>query len=321
MSGGSDVALAGAGSVGAAASNDAVYREIFDVLEDAVFVHEVRTGRIVDVNTGASALFGVDRAGLLASSIGALSAEAEGYTEELAQARIAEAVRSGKTRFDWRSKRADGSAFWSEVRLVRSDIGGYQRVLAIVRDISAFRAATETSKLIEERYRVLVRSMPNSAVVLCDHNLRIVLVDGPEVKASGMSKEAMEGRTIWEAFSPEFATLIEGNMRRMLAGESFSAELPFEDRWFVYNYVPLRNDAGEVLYGLILAHNVTERRLAEDALRASELRLAKIFQSSPDAIGVSRRSDGLLLQVNPSFERLLGWSQAEAVGTKSSELA
>lgn len=168
--------------------------------------------------------------------------------------------------------------------------------------------------LAEERYRALVRNLPKSAVILCDPDMRFVLVDGPEVEATGFSKAAMEGRTIYEALPSEFAAAIEGNIRRVLSGESFSAEVPFGDRQYVYNYAPIRDDAGRITYGLIVGTNVTERNRAERALRKSEEKFAKIFQASPDAVGVTRESDGLLLEVNPAFEAVLGFSREQAVG-------
>src|SRR5215471_15998722 len=75
-------------------------------------------------------------------------------------------------------------------------------------------------------YMALLRNFPKSAIIVCDRNLRFVLVDGPEVAATGFSKEAMEGRTIYEALPGDFAKLVEGNIRRVLGGEEFSAELP-----------------------------------------------------------------------------------------------
>jgi PAS domain-containing protein len=55
------------------------------------------------------------------------------------------------------------------------------------------------SKLAAAGYRALLRNFPNSAIIVCDRQLRFVLVDGPELAATGFSKESMEGRTIYEA--------------------------------------------------------------------------------------------------------------------------
>jgi PAS domain S-box-containing protein len=176
------------------------------------------------------------------------------------------------------------------------------------------------SKLAAAGYRALLRNFPNSAIIVCDRQLRFVLVDGPELAATGFSKESMEGRTIYEALPADFAKLVEGNMRRVLGGEEFSAELPFGDRIYLYNYVPIRGNDGLVLYGVIVATNVTAHRSVEAALKKSEERFARIFHATPEAIGVTRAADGTLLEVNPAFEKAFGWSRDEAVGKTTLDL-
>ncbi len=60
--------------------------------------------------------------------------------------------------------------------------------------------------------------------------------------------------------------------------------------------------------------DITERRAAEQALRQSEEKFAKMFHSSPDMIVLTRLSDGRYIDVNEAFERILGYSRADALG-------
>ena len=71
---------------------------------------------------------------------------------------------------------------------------------------------------------------------------------------------------------------------------------------------------------LILAAIVDERRRAEQRLRSSEQRFSKAFRSSPNAMSISRRADGRILEVNDQWERLLGYSHHDAVGRDFHEL-
>lgn len=254
---------------------DGSHTEMLDAVEDAIFLLDAQTGRVIDANLAALTLIGPCSQRLTACSIADWSAVEEGYTAARALVHLQSAVRTGAERFVWRSKRPDGASYWCEVRLVRSSrasasTASAPRVVAVFRDVSVARASAEALRIAEERYRCLVRSLPRSAILLCDHDLRLVLVDGPEVTATGFSKPAMEGKTIFECLPLHFAQLVEGNLRRVLNGESFSAELPFEERWYAYNYVPIRDDADRVLYGMILAVNITERRQAEENLRQSQ---------------------------------------------------
>jgi diguanylate cyclase (GGDEF)-like protein/PAS domain S-box-containing protein len=71
---------------------------------------------------------------------------------------------------------------------------------------------------------------------------------------------------------------------------------------------------------LMSAVDITEVRRTEELLRRSEERFEKIFQSSPDAIVISRLSDGRYLEVNQRWVELFGYSRDEAVGRTAFEL-
>jgi diguanylate cyclase (GGDEF)-like protein/PAS domain S-box-containing protein len=66
--------------------------------------------------------------------------------------------------------------------------------------------------------------------------------------------------------------------------------------------------------------DISKRQQAEAALKASEVKFARAFHSSPDAIIISERSTGRFIEVNEGFYRLSGYRQEEAIGRTSTEL-
>lgn len=66
--------------------------------------------------------------------------------------------------------------------------------------------------------------------------------------------------------------------------------------------------------------DVTERQCTERHLRQSEEKFSKIFLTMPEVTVISRAQDGLLLDVNPGFEAITGYSRAEAIGRTTTEL-
>lgn len=66
--------------------------------------------------------------------------------------------------------------------------------------------------------------------------------------------------------------------------------------------------------------DIDAAKRATERLRQSEERFSRIFQLMPFPMGLSRRSDGQYLDVNPAWEALLGIPRSEAVGRTAVQL-
>jgi diguanylate cyclase (GGDEF)-like protein/PAS domain S-box-containing protein len=66
--------------------------------------------------------------------------------------------------------------------------------------------------------------------------------------------------------------------------------------------------------------DITANQRAEQRLRQSEEKFAKIFLTTPDAVVISRLRDGVLLEVNPGFEAITGYGRAETIGRSALDL-
>ncbi len=83
---------------------------------------------------------------------------------------------------------------------------------------------------------------------------------------------------------------------------------------------PIRNAEGEVLAGMAIFLDITERKQTEDALKTSEERYRVAFQTNQDVININRLSDGLLIEANQSFFDIHGFERDEIVGRTTQEL-
>jgi len=63
-----------------------------------------------------------------------------------------------------------------------------------------------------------------------------------------------------------------------------------------------------------------ERKQAEEKLRLSEEKFAKVFIMAPEMIGITRLKDGLISDVNLGFEEITGWKRTEAMGQTSFDI-
>jgi PAS domain S-box-containing protein len=71
---------------------------------------------------------------------------------------------------------------------------------------------------------------------------------------------------------------------------------------------------------LISAIDITDRVRVEEALHESEARFERALRSAAIPMGISRRSDGVILDVNDVFLRELGFMRGEVVGRTVAEL-
>jgi PAS domain S-box-containing protein len=134
--------------------SEANYRAIFDAAEDSIFVHDIETGAIVDVNPKACATFGYTLEEFRHLDVGALGTGERPHTQHDAMELIARAAAGEELRVDWHGRSKDGSLRWHEVFVKRVTIGGRDRVLALARDITERkRSAEELARQRESSYQ------------------------------------------------------------------------------------------------------------------------------------------------------------------------
>ena len=134
--------------------SEASYRAIFDAAEDAIFIHDVETGAIVDVNLKACSTFGYTREEFRRIDVGALGTGEHPYTQEDAMGLLARAYAGEQLSVEWHGKSKDGNLRWHEVFVKRVTIGGQDRILALAHDITERkRAAEELTRQRESLYQ------------------------------------------------------------------------------------------------------------------------------------------------------------------------
>ncbi|MDM8521864.1 PAS domain S-box protein [Desulfococcaceae bacterium HSG8] len=77
---------------------------------------------------------------------------------------------------------------------------------------------------------------------------------------------------------------------------------------------------GDILYYEGVVSDISDRKLAEEALRESEEKFSKIFHNAPLLITISNVEDGTCIEVNEEFVKVSGFTREEAIGKTSVEL-
>lgn len=183
----------------------------------------------------------------------------------------------------------DGTPYDLEVQLVTVEgkrrwvrtIGVAERDAAgrIVRVNGAFQDISR-SKVAEERFRITLESMTDALFTL-DHEWRFTFINARAERLLQRSRQGLLGRSCWEEFPDAVASQFEIEYRRAVAtGQScrFTAPYPPLQQWFCVTAYP--SSEGLAVY----FQDVTQQRLATEALQESEARFRILAKATTDTV-------------------------------------
>jgi PAS domain S-box-containing protein len=146
---------------------------------------------------------------------------------------------------------------------------------------------------------------------LLDAHWRFVYLNRHALRELGTGPEALLGRTLWEAYPALLGTEVEAHYRRAVAEQTpacFETRGVLSGRWYEVHAYPC--PAGLAVHG----RDITDRKQAEEELRASEQRHRLISELTSDYAYVCRVDpDGVirLESVTEGFTRVTGFTLAE----------
>lgn len=92
-----------------------------------------------------------------------------------------------------------------------------------------------------------------------------------------------------------------------------------QERWVSINMTQIHTTT-QPHFAVAIVQEISVRREAEAELRQSEAKFAKAFHASPDAIAISTLNEGIYVDVNDSFLRMLGCQREDVVGKTEGDL-
>jgi len=197
------------------------------IADDAVVITDSRQ-RVVLFNDGAERAFGYQRAQVLGQTLGMLLPEsARGrHSEHVAGfGRSARPARRMGEHAQLNGRRADGTLFDAEASISHVELGGQTYYAAIVRDVTAERAAAAALAGSEARFRLLAESAP-VGIFQTDADGRCLYVNDRWCHLAGMTAaESLDGGWL-RALHPEDRAAV-----RQAWAEAVAAQRPFHQRY------------------------------------------------------------------------------------------
>jgi PAS domain S-box-containing protein len=332
------------------------YRTIFQHASDAMWLDDFETGRRLEANDAACALYGYTAEEQRGLPIGALSAGVPPYTGAEARDYIARAAAGEPQRFEWLGRHKDGSPVWTEMRLRRVTVNGADRILATARGINERRAAEQALRAANEQ---LERRVAERTAELAASNAALA----QEVAEHARAREALLGRTrelegIFRAL-PDLYFRLDADLTIVdyrasshdafyvppdqFLGRRLRDVMPADicDRMEAALAAAAPGAVTSVDYRLPLGdaerdyearffplgdgtrvsvvRDVTEQRDAERALRAREEHFRRLIENSSDYVMLVD-GGGAITYLGPSVERILGYAPEELLGRRPTDL-
>jgi diguanylate cyclase (GGDEF)-like protein/PAS domain S-box-containing protein len=212
-------------------------------------------------------------------------------------------------------RRKNGTEYRAELRIKRLVVDGQESWLSTVADVTANYEALDALRRHESEYRSMVEASPDGVAVVAEGSVvfangameRLLGLGGPD-ELWGLRFEDFVHRDDLDAFRQEEDAVLGGQPSsyqdlRLLRPDRRVAELEL---------TRLRLDRPDGPALLLLARDTKGRKEIERRMRESEERYKGLADVAFDGMAV--HFDGIILQVNHSFEAIFGRNEGELLG-------
>ena len=227
--------------------------------------------------------------------------------------------------FDFRLLHKDGRACW--VRAIVNSVSNeeYEAVAlnGLLVDIQQQKASELALRTSEQKFSSVFHNCPDSIVLADAGDGTLLSVNRTFEEQFGFSAEEAVGRNptqlgIWAQpdSGPPLLALLNRETQSNLE-VSFLRRNGSEFTGLISSRSVELNQQ-QVL--VVVVRDISALKVTQQQLELSEQKFSSAFHASPDGLLITRRSDGVLLDINEGFIRITGYSRSAALGRSTLEL-
>ena len=200
--------------------------------------------------------------------------------------------------------------------------GDLVEIQSVGRDITERKRAEEALRESEAQKKAILDASID-VIRLVDKDMKIIWANKTTTTELKAATEQLVGKFCYEAVAgrdtpcPGCATkkaIESGKIERTLMHQKELKGIKEETYWDDYA-VPVKNESDDIVNIIQISRNITNRKLAEEALRESQKKYRTVLDSNPDPV-VVYDMEGKVAYLNRAFERVFGWSLEEQIGKK-----
>jgi PAS domain S-box-containing protein len=281
-------------------------------VNDAIVASDAQY-RLTAWNAAAESLYGwkaeevLGRNGLEIIRTEWLAADAEEMRRKIAE--------RGRWHGEVTQARKDGTRVPAEVSSVvlRDESGQIVGYVSVNRDITEHKNAEKALQNSALQWQTTFDAMKD-AVSLIDSNGKIVRCNKAMIDFLKKPLGEVIGHTCWEikrgSPSPDVGCLL----RRVLQTHKRETMiLPMGDQWFNITIDPLLDDSGNLVGGVHIISDITERKKAEETLRESKEKYRNLIENISDVI-FEIDGKGVITYISPVISGILDYTADEIIG-------
>ncbi|MGO9414985.1 MAG: PAS domain S-box protein [Syntrophobacteraceae bacterium] len=317
---------------------NAYLENIFENSPDVIAIVD-KHGRFIKWNKMAAELYGYTFEEMQGKPAFDLYADKDELKNMLMSLRREGSVK----KWEMRMKRKDGSILPFEISIgllkdrqnetlgsvgVARDLSGIKEALAAIRasnnqlnqEIIERKRSEKALTESEEKYRILFEGSSHGILATDMETKRFVFANPSICHMLGYTENELLDLGVEDIHPKDSLKLVFSALESQL---KLSSSLPCLRKDGTVFFADIAGTFTSI-HGRKLAvgffSDVTERKLAEDALRESEERFSRFFRASPVGTSISRLCDGQFTDVNDAFLGLLGYTREEVIGKNALEL-
>jgi PAS domain S-box-containing protein len=215
--------------------------------------------------------------------------------------------------------------YYSTFRGNYDNSGELISIVGTVLDITERKLAEDALRESEDKFKyVFDHSVAGKSITFPSGEIH---VNKAFCEMTGYSSEELAD-TKWQDIShPDDIKITENELQLLISGEKKSTR--FIKRyihkngnivWTDLGTALRRDENGKPLYFMTTTIDITERKLAEEALSESEERFSKSFRTSPISFMIANIEDGRIIEVNDAFTTISGYTREEALSSTTLNL-
>jgi diguanylate cyclase (GGDEF)-like protein/PAS domain S-box-containing protein len=275
-----------------------------------------KDGNIIAWNTQAAHIFGYSAEQALGQKLAELILPSV-YRATHRQG-IARFLKTNKSttinaRIEVLGMRADSSEFPIELSITKVEQQDGYFFNAYIRDISARKQMEEELRVNKALLKSIIDHTP-SGIFAFDLHHRFTLLNDATAKFYGLPEQDVLGKTLHDIFPNELADrLMTINSQILATGEPLTYEEIVTSKfnnipsYLITSKFPLRDANGKINGLGGVATDITERKLAENALRNSESRFRSVIDASPIPMALND-THGNITYLNHAFIQTIGYT-------------